>query len=253
MKTASFWQQVWHILPNLLFVPRCAVCGTRLPPGSELPLCPMCRTLYENDKEVTCPVCAGRMGDCLCVPRELPRCGVHRMVKLFRYRPGADDASAKMIYALKHRNLKILQEFFAKELTLPLSGLVEQPGEWVVTYPPRSKSAGRRDGFDHAGALAAALAKQLGCRFTCAFTREDAAKGSEQKRLSRTARFAAARESYTLRPQQGLAGKRVIVVDDVITTGATLAACARLLRREGKAKEVVFAVLAQTPSQKGRV
>ncbi len=253
MKGASFWQQVWQTLLNLLFVPRCAVCGTRLPPSGELPLCPMCRALYENDKEVTCPVCAGRMGDCLCVPRDMPRCGVRRMVKLFRYRPGADDASAKMIYALKHRNLKILQEFFAKELALPLSGLVEQPGEWVVTYPPRSKGAGRRDGFDHAGALAAALAKRLGCRFTCAFIREDGAKDSQQKRLSRTARFAAARKSYRLRPQQGLAGKHVIVVDDVVTTGATLAACARLLRHEGAVKEVVFAVLAQTPSQKGRV
>lgn len=252
MSLRAFFHRVWHLLPDLLYVPRCAVCDTRLPPGGEVPLCPLCRTRYENDKEATCPACAGRMSDCLCLPPDMPRCGVRRMAKLFRYRPASGDASAKMIYTLKHRDYVGIQRFFAAELALPLSGLVEDPAEWVVTYPPRSRAAKRRDGFDHASALSAALAKRLGCAYLPTLVRTDG-EGGEQKQRSRTARLASAKKTYALRPGTALAGKRVILVDDVSTTGATLAACARLLRREAGAKEVIFAVLAQTPSQKGRV
>ncbi|MBQ8351848.1 MAG: ComF family protein [Clostridia bacterium] len=235
-------------LPDLLYVPKCAFCATRMPPGSKTPLCPICRTRYEDEKEATCPACGGRMSDCLCTPPDLPSCGVHRMVKLFRYLPASDEVSAQMIYHLKHKNLITLQRFLADELAKPLSGLVEQPEEWVITYPPRSVSAKRRDGFDHAAALAKALAKGLGCAYLPTLVREGHA-GIEQKRLSRTARLTAAKENYTVRQGLFLGGKRVVLVDDVMTTGATLVASARLLRKAG-AKEVVFAVLALTPSKK---
>lgn len=250
MKLRERLAHLVRILPDLLFVPKCAGCATRLEPGTEQPLCPFCRAKYENEKEATCPACGGRMRDCLCTPPDLPACGVHRMVKLVRYSPVSDEIAAHMIYRLKHRNLVPLQRFLASELAGPLSAVVDPPGDWVVTYPPRSRAAKHRDGFDHAGALAKALAATLGCGYMPAFAREGG-RGQEQKRLSRTARLRAAKESYALLPGVSLQGKRVVLVDDIMTTGATLSACARLLRKAG-AKEVVFAVLALTPTKKGR-
>lgn len=242
-------KRFFDLLPDLIFVPRCVACATRLPPGSKLPLCPLCRARYEDEKEATCPACGGRMGECLCTPPDMPRCGVHRMVKLVRYRPSSGDVSAQMIYRLKHRNLLLLQRFLAGELAVPLSGLVQgREADWLVTYPPRSTAARRRDGFDHAAALAKALACTLGCAYLPTLQR-NGRKRAEQKRLSRTARFAAAKENYKLRPNLALPKKHVILVDDVMTTGATMAAAARLLR-QGGAAEVVFAVIALTPAQK---
>ncbi len=240
-------------LADLVYVPRCAVCDARLPFRAPLPLCPICRAQYENEKDAACPVCAGRMSDCFCLPPHLPPCGVRRAVKLVRYRPAEQDASARVIYKLKHRDLRPIQEFCAAELALPLSRLMDEIKEgeaWCVTAPPRSGAAKLRDGFDHGEALGRALAEKLACPYVPALRRSGGPAG-EQKTRSRTARLAAAKENYAVRPGLSLAGRRVILVDDVLTTGATLSACARLLRRAG-AREVVLAYLAQTASRDGR-
>ena len=246
MAMPAWLSRIGRLLGDLVYVPHCAVCDMRLPPAGEQPLCALCNERYQNDKQATCPVCATTLSTCLCPPAHLPRCGVHRMVKLFHYRPASGDASAMMLYKLKHRRLSAVQQFFGRELAEPLRPLVEDPSKWIVTFSPRSRSALRRDGFDHAAALAAAVAGELGCRCVPTIMRL-AKEDAEQKTRSRTARFAAARQTYSLRPDASLAGKRVILVDDIMTTGATLSTCARLLRRQGRAGEVVLAVLAVTP------
>ena len=55
--------------------------------------------------------------------------------------------------------------------------------------------------------------------------------------------------AYRLRPGAAVEGKRILLVDDVITTGATISECARILRTVG-AREVVCATLARARDQK---
>ncbi len=235
------------IISRLLYVPKCVACGERLLlTHRDGVLCDFCRTRYENEKETSCPVCATRAMDCFCVLPHFPKSRVKRMVKLARYQPASEDVSASLIYALKHRRLVDLHRFLGKELAYPLSRLVEDPGEWALTYPPRSARSLRHDGFDHAAAAAKEIAAQLGVDFLPTLTRVGGK--TPQKNLSRTERLAAAREDYCLAEDAVVQGKRMILFDDVATTGATLTACARLLHRAG-AKEVVFAVIAYT-SQK---
>lgn len=239
-----------RIIARLLYVPKCVVCRERLPlDHPDGVLCPACRSRYENEKEATCPVCAARMSDCVCLAPGLPKSRARRMVKLVRYLPDSGDASAAMIFALKHRRLIDLQRFIGRELAYPLAKLIGTHAEWAVTYPPRSALSLRRDGFDHAAAVARCLADQLGVVYLPALTR---VKGREtQKKLSRTARLAAAGESYRVTDGLDLAGKRLILFDDICTSGATLTACARLLYRAG-AKEVVFVTIAITPQKNSR-
>ncbi len=229
----------------LIFVPKCAGCGDRLPIGSGA-LCPICRAKYENAKAETCSVCASRLSDCFCLPEPMQKHGVRRMVKLFYYRKTTDDeVTARMIYAGKHKNLAALQTFFAQELAIPLLRAGLPAGKTVVTYPPRSRKSMQRDGFDHAAALARATARALSADFCPTLVRT---KNTEQKRLSRKDRLTAAAQSYALRRGCDLSGKTVILCDDVCTTGATLLAASRVLRKAG-AREVVFAVLALSPRQ----
>ena len=230
-------------IARLFFVPRCLVCNTRLPLSHpDGVLCPICRLRYENEKTVTCPTCAALLGDCLCLPPGMPQSAAHKMVKLVRYCPGAEDASAQLIFALKHNATVDLLNFFASELALRLAAVVTDPQSTVITYPPRGRKGLRRDGYDHAALLARTLAKRLGASSCAAFSRHYA---GQQKKLSRTARLAAARSGYSLKKNVLLSGKHVIVVDDICTTGATLTALAKLARRAG-AKSISFAVIAMT-------
>lgn len=64
-----------------------------------------------------------------------------------------------------------------------------------------------------------------------------------QKELTRTQRAENARKSYACRPDADFSGKRVLLVDDIITTGATVSACALLLLKAG-AVEVTAAAIA---------
>lgn len=233
-----------EIMFRLLYVPKCVACGERLPlTHPDGVLCEFCRGRYENEKEATCPVCAMRMSDCCCILPGLPKSRVQRMIKLVRYRPALEDASASVIYALKHRRLKNLHRFIGKEMAYPLSRMIEDPCEWMVTYPPRSRKSLRHDGFDHAAAAAREIAAQLGVAYLPTLKRVGG--GAAQKKLSRTDRLAAAKENYRIRENAPVQGKRLILFDDICTTGATLTACARLLYRAG-AREVVFAVIAHT-------
>lgn len=227
---------------RLLYVPKCIGCDSRMAADTEGVLCSVCRDIYENEKENTCPLCAERMSDCLCLPHGMERRGIKRMAKIFFYDPRRDEIGAGLVYALKHRNLASLQAFLAKELAEPLRSLASE-GDWIVSYPPRSKRGIHHDGFDHAEALSRALAKELAIPHLSTLLRN---RHAVQKTLSREARLREAANTYELKKGIDLCGKRVILCDDVCTTGATLIAAVRLLRRAG-AKEVVCAVLAITP------
>lgn len=231
---------------RLIFVPKCVSCGERMPFDTEEVLCPSCRSRYDKEKETICPTCASDMARCLCLPVGMERRGIKRMAKLIPYEPHKEETGARMIYALKHKNLRSIQDFLGKELAEPLRAILAE-GDFVVTYPPRSQRGIREDGFDHARELSRAVAHALSLPHLDTLLR---VRHTVQKSLSRTARLKEAAAAYALAEDVDLTGKRVILCDDVCTTGATLIAAARLLRRAG-AKEVVCAAVAVTPHKNG--
>jgi ComF family protein len=63
-----------------------------------------------------------------------------------------------------------------------------------------------------------------------------------QTRLPRKDRLENVRNAFTMRPNQRLNGERVVLVDDVFTTGATTSACARVLKTAGSGEVCVWTV-----------
>jgi predicted amidophosphoribosyltransferase len=66
--------------------------------------------------------------------------------------------------------------------------------------------------------------------------------GSGNRHLNRDARSANMKNAFAVRPGTSLAGRRIVLVDDVFTTGATTNDCARALRDAGAAEVCVWTV-----------
>lgn len=115
------------------------------------------------------------------------------------------------------------------------------PGKNTIIVPiPTANQRIRRRGFDQAVLIAKAAAKQAKLPCCCALVRLGK---SEQKQLGRKDRLAMAARAFRVRQNNSVKGKDVILIDDVITTGATLEAAARLLKSHG-AKKIAAMVFA---------
>jgi ComF family protein len=111
--------------------------------------------------------------------------------------------------------------------TLPHSG---EP--LVVVHIPTASTHARQRGYDHARLLGREVARLQGWRHLDALRRRH---NLRQVGASRAKRQRQAEDAFELRTARGLAGARVLLIDDVTTSGATLTAAARILKQAGAA------------------
>ena len=229
-------------LCNLFFPPRCASCDAILPYQETEALCSLCRTRYEREKGFHCPECQKIHAECTCTPKTLEK-NVKMALHVVEYTK-EDSVSRDMILLAKDVRYGYLYRFMAKELAATLDKSVNNPAECLFTFVPRSAGKVAQFGVDQAKEVAKRLSARLGGDFVSLFYHKSA---GEQKHLNRQERIANTKASYFLKEKTRdlIAGRRVILYDDVITTGATLHACITLLKKEG-AKEIVVATFGKT-------
>ena len=111
----------------------------------------------------------------------------------------------------------------------------------VITPVPLYGRRQRERGFNQSALLAAGLAKRMGIRFRsnllCRFR-----KSGTQTRLTAAQRLHNVRGVFSVPWPHRVRGQRVVLVDDVMTTGATVNECARTLRAAGAASVMVLTV-----------
>lgn len=229
-------------LTDLLFPPRCASCG-KLLDVSELrdllALCGKCATQWREAKEEPCGHCLLPVSECECMPELLERVACNGCYKLVYYLHGKrTSVQNRVIYRIKDTRNRRAEQFLAEELTRLLTEKAESGAfsfkNMVLSYIPRRKSASREKGTDQAKVLAHALSKKFEIPVLNCIIRTRGSE-KEQKTLGPNERWRNARASYALRGDVSVKGKSVLLVDDIVTTGASLAACTQKLLKAGAA------------------
>ena len=201
-------------LLDLLYPPRCPFCGRVLERGEDR-MCALCRRdLPWTDGPGPAPE-----GCSLCLSPLRYRDGVRRAVHRYKFKGGA--ALAGLFGELTAQCLSGRRDTAADLVT------------WVPLHPKRKKCRG----YDQAELLALRTAEL--CRAPAISTLEKVRNTAAQSRQNTEAdRRANAEGAYRALPGLDLTGKRVVLVDDVVTTGSTLAQCAACLRSAGAASVV---------------
>lgn len=115
--------------------------------------------------------------------------------------------------------------------------------ETLITYVPTSPEHIRTRGFDHSKLIAIEIAKILGLQYHNLLIRNP---GAVQHTLNRQQRLKQIKNAYTPINKFLTTGADILLIDDVITTGATISECTKQLYSVG-AKSVNVATLARTP------
>jgi ComF family protein len=205
---------------SFLLPQRCPVCGEPADPARFF--CERCARALPR---LGVPVCAR----CLCEDAPADACLRHpgdRVHAAFVY----DEAVAALVHALKFGSRPDLGRAFAPALAESLPARWRRPA--LVTAVPLHGTRRRERGYDQAAAIAEALADALGAPFSGALlerTRETRAQSS----LGPRERRRNVRGAFRVRHPGWITGRRVLVVDDVLTTGATLAEAMSALRAAG--------------------
>ncbi len=209
-----------------LTVPKCICCRARLN-IKERALCSSCIKSYENTKNRDCPKCGKMLYECGCTNPYLANHFVKGLAKIYRYRQTEEFAAANsIVYRLKKKNRKDAVDFISDELVLSIKkALPELPQNTVITNVPNRKKAIADMGFDHAEELAKAVAEKLGLEYK-KLLRSLAKR--PQKEMTDTERFSNA--NFELLTEDTLKGRFVIIIDDIVTTGASMGNSATMIR-----------------------
>ena len=245
-------------IAKLLFPPRCKACK-RLLPFREIDreepdvLCHDCKQLWESERLDVCGYCGEPVSKCACMPSELKRAKCELLRKAVYYLPQKQDAvQNRLLYFAKDHPSRQIAEFFARNLETAIREIISEhcltPSDTVIVYIPRSRKSVRATGTDQSESLAKALSVQTGFDVCPVIVRKPS-QNKPQKSLGVKARMRNAIESYELAQGISLKGKNVLLLDDIVTTGASMAVGVRLLRRAG-AKRVFGLVIAYDEANK---
>ncbi len=211
--------RIWHALMAWLFPSKCVLCGELLK-KNETDLCKACREgapVYPNGREK---------------PQFL------------------DSFAAVWYYEGCIRKSLLRYKFYGKRsygcaYGRALAMVIEKQwpeGFEILTWVPISPLRKFRRGYDQTRLLAQAVGRELGIVPVPVLQKvrhnppQSRIRGSEKRRANVLG-------AYRVLSPETLAGKRVLLIDDILTTGATAGECARMLKTAG-AKEVYCAAVA---------
>ncbi len=234
---------ILEILTASLYPPRCPWCGRARQRAGATGPCRGCRRRLAPIAP-GCPRCAEPGAPATCERCLLSPPGPDRTRACLPYRPdprGEGSPLREALHAWKYRRdlasgAALVALFVDRTRDFPLVA------DSVVPVPTLRRRLARR-GFDQAAELARAVACARGLPLVGALRR--IAPADTQTVLGRAARAANVRGAFRIPDPRAVAGKAVLLVDDVLTSGSTTDECARVIRASG-GRDVELWVLGRT-------
>jgi ComF family protein len=233
MSMASFLRPIL----DLVLPPRCPGCGVLV--DDDLQFCADCWNALRFISDPSCRSCGkpfaeGRDDDLICAEclADPPLHDGIRAAVLY------DDLSRSIVLKLKHGGKIGLARLVARHLRRHLP---QDPGNVVLVPVPLHRWRLWRRGFNQSILIARELARPLGLPVETDVLRR-IRPTPPLKGMTRQQRGLAVRGVFAIPKErrERIAGRHVLLIDDVYTTGATSRACVRLLKQAGAARVTIF-------------
>ena len=210
----------------------CLYCGKPVKDRESF-LCPICKDLLISEAAEGCLSCGKAFAQCRCKPTMLHG---RTLIASMPYKSENSVFSQMILLSKKRKNAYVLND-----IALRMASAIRENGiedGWALTYVPRSPKAVNYIGHDQAKELAKRissilklpLVKTLYCKET----------NLEQKMLDISGRKVNAQKRFYIpkRKSKIIYGSSFILIDDVVTSGATANRCLELLHRYGADKTI---------------
>ncbi len=198
--------------------------------------CEKCAASWSFEKNRGCKNCFKSAVECECMPKTLSKAGALCLRRLFFYESEEPDKPGmRMIYLLKRKKNRRMSRFVASELEAAvrqeLAPLELDAEDIIVSWIPRNRASRAVYGFDQSEEVAKELAALIGAPHKRLLRAR--AFGKEQKSLDGRERLRNAKKHIVLARGSEAEGKYVLLYDDMVTTGASMATAVERLKKVG--------------------
>lgn len=226
--------RISEIFRRMLMTKKCLACGEVISYDIKAPFCEDCLEQWQQFTKMKCHRCGHTRTECTCLPSQIREISKHGAVWCVFYDAKSNLPLNNLVFKLKRDYNRDIIEFCATEIVKNLKSLCLRHGidykDYLITYTPRRVSGKRKYGFDHSKRMALEISRILGIKTIKTLINVGTA---EQKTLSKEKRKENAKQSYELSKNASVSGKKLFIVDDIITSGSTMKACADLLYQSG--------------------
>lgn len=233
-------------LVSIVFPADCRICGELLLDSRRVPICPKCLASFERIPAAACDICGYPLsglqlkeGQRLCSACQNKTYGFDCARSFAIYQ----GPLVRAILLLKFEQIEPLGRWFAEKLAEVVSSERDRFAVDVVVPVPLHRQRERERGYNQAALISKPLAKRLHLPHKALLLMRTKAR-PDKRILTLEERWESVRGAFATRPGSQVDNLRVLLLDDVLTTGATLDACARALREAG-AKSVVGLTVAR--------
>ncbi len=228
---------------RLLYPPHCVVCGRPTAEDEDRYLCRSCIGQIQFVGEPVCKKCGHELGPYVPTNRRCINCRntplrFNKAVAAAHHAGSARD----MVLALKFARQKHNVYPLSKLLTARLEGTALPEQAQLILPVPLHRKRQRSRGFNQSALLAREVGERLGLPVLTDGLRRVVNTPPQTGEMSLASRRANVKGAFRVKAPRKFTGKSVLLVDDVLTTGATTSECAGTLKRAGAKKVFVATV-----------